>query len=384
MVESGEPARRPGQRSPVQARPGRRADPFGGGFPFFGGGFQQQQQQQQATGGGSVLLLPAAAAERDPHVRVGPAVPVLRGADQGARHQEHQLSRSAIPLKKASAQQVATYLTQFYATALPGHGGRAEPDPLHLRHQQQHRLRPGRAGRHGGDPGDHRAARHERVAATNELRIVRLRNAPAEELAATLANGPDAEHPAARGRRGSPSRRAAGGAPGGLPFGGGPFGGGQPFGQQQPGPSRSAVGHSARRSAGCARPPARWPADKHDQDRLAPVPHPRQGRHVRVRVPGRRPHHAGRPVQQPDHLRPEADARPARGGDQEPRRADRGPVPGEHLHPEAGGRHADREPAPAALQRRTTAAAGQQTRCGPFGQQPFGAAGGQQGLRPAV
>ena len=110
-------ARASGQ--PVQARPGgAQPTPFGGGFPFFGGGFQQQQQQQQIVGG-SVLLLPL---PRQNAV-------LMFGSDLRFPYYEklitdldnkNVLIPDAIPLKKASAQQVATYLTQFYATRYPG------------------------------------------------------------------------------------------------------------------------------------------------------------------------------------------------------------------------------------------------------------------------
>jgi len=132
----------------------------------------------------------------------------------------------AIQLQKASAQQVATYLTQFYATRYPGTA--AGQNLIRFTYDTASNTLWVQAA-----PGDMEEIRAivERLdtaeAPRNELRIIQLRYSPAEELAATLQTAL-MQNILPQGV-GVVQTTGAGAAPGGLPFGGAPFGG-APFG----------------------------------------------------------------------------------------------------------------------------------------------------------
>jgi type II secretion system protein D len=179
-----------------------------------------QLQVQQQLAGGSVLLLPIARQNsillfgselRFPYYRNLIKQLDIRNTNQPV----------PIALKKASAQQIANMLTQFYAQRYPGEN--ANGDLIRFSYDTSSNTVFVQAGR--GDLEEIRAM-IERMdsyppQARNELRIYRLSFSSAEDLANTLQTAL-MQNILPQG----PGYVQTTGAAGGGPLGGGPFGGG--------------------------------------------------------------------------------------------------------------------------------------------------------------
>ena len=164
----------------TQPRPGQ--GPGGGGFPF-GGAFGGQAQQQ--TAGGSVLLLPVA--RRNAILMFGPDIrfPYYEGLIKQFDIKNTNLP-VPIPLKKASAQQVANLLTQFYTQRYVGET--QANDLIRFAYDTSSNTIFVQAGK--GDLEEIRGMVEQLdnsvSPARNDLRIIHLHNAPADEMANTL------------------------------------------------------------------------------------------------------------------------------------------------------------------------------------------------------
>jgi type II secretory pathway component GspD/PulD (secretin) len=209
-------ARATGGPAATAPRPGQGP----GGFPF-GGPFGGAAQQQQAPGG-SVLLLPLA--RQNAVLMFGPDTrfPYYEKLIQDLDIPNSNLP-VAIPLKKASAQQVANLLTQFYTNRFAAVGETAQTDLIRFSYDTSSNTVFVQAGR--GDLEEIRGI-IERLdtsvsPAQNDVQIIRLHNAVASEMATTvqqalLANvlpqGTGVVQATTTGPGGAP-----GGAPGGFP-----------------------------------------------------------------------------------------------------------------------------------------------------------------------
>lgn len=216
-------ARAAGQVVQPQQRPQQQGF---GGFPFFG--FGQQQQQQQSAVGGSVLVQPVARTNSillfGPELRLDYYKKLIKDLDRKGTN-----SLTAFSLKKASAQQVATLLGQFYSQRYPG-----EQNLIRFSYDTSTNQIFVQAG-----PGDLSEIQGiiERIdnginQSTSDLKIIRLKNALAEELSATLQQALYSNVlPQGTGVVQTTTQGQGGGGFGGLFGGGGQFGGGQ-LGQQ--------------------------------------------------------------------------------------------------------------------------------------------------------
>jgi type II secretory pathway component GspD/PulD (secretin) len=216
----------------TQPRPAQ--GPGGGGFPFGGVGAQAQQQ----AAGGSVLLLPIA--RRNAILMFGPEIrfqyyeSLIKAIDL-----KNTNVPVSIPLKRASAQQVANLLTQFYNNRYSPTGETATSDLVKFSYDTSTNTVLVQAGR--GDLEEIRSI-VERLdtavsPAQNDLRIVRLTNGVASEMASTISQALAANVlPQGTGVV-QATTTTAGGAPGGAPGGNlptatpGGFPGGIPGGQ---------------------------------------------------------------------------------------------------------------------------------------------------------
>jgi type II secretory pathway component GspD/PulD (secretin) len=218
-----------------------------GAFPF-GGAFGAQNQQLQG-GAGSVLLLPLS--RRNAILMFGPELRfayyenLIKQLDSKNTNQP-----VPIPLKKASAQQVATLINQFNNQRYPDQS--AQGDLIRFMYDTSSNTVWVQAGK--GDLEEIRSL-IERLdnsvsSALNELRIIRLKNAPADELANTLQSALLAN--VLPQGTGVVQVAAAGGGPGAGPLGvapaapaAPPLTTGTPFGQATAGRTTPQIGSAA-------------------------------------------------------------------------------------------------------------------------------------------
>src|SRR5262249_53276448 len=163
----------------------QRQQPGGGGFPF--GGAVGQPQAQQLGGGGSVFLLPLA--RRNAALMFGPDLrfPYYRELIKQLDTKNTNLP-IPIKLKKASAQLVANQLTQFYNQRYNAAGETSANNLTRFTYDTSSNTIFVQAGR--GDLEETQSLidriDSEVPLAINELRIIRLHNSPADDLANTL------------------------------------------------------------------------------------------------------------------------------------------------------------------------------------------------------